>query len=1071
MSVHTRQIATAGGPVGLAWVGGGLLAAWQSSAGVGVSLIVADVNATTLEVSRVQGLSLGDDVGAWPVVYASGDRAWIGYREGKSLGGRAVVINRDRGEVWRSSGEAGGNHPIALGRIGGADCLAWQRFGDNAITIHRLDNPAWAIAGGYGAPDGLAALDGGPVLWKDNYGSAWPAMTAPSRAGVLVAGEHPDSGVIVRAPDGRVLRLFEGMAGATPVLAFDAPTGRYAVATWGRLADGVEHGVRVATFLEADLVAATPAVDPWPRYVATGTGADRVVEWLSGGGWTVREDVGLVDVDALWCGRGAWARSGMPAGTTPVDYTHPMQGRVLESGAVQITKALGEGPRAAVFTRAGGYLGLAFDGTNELSKGYRLVWPGTDQTARLYPSLMGVTPNRATRRERERCRRDVPVERLDLATGARLPVVWRGWVEAVFDGPALGDVPAGRYALIGWQFDFLGDGVDGDPRGFLELSLCHADAGPVAWRERRISTGAERTWYGVRNVARVPDPTPQFANAAPTAPPVVIPVPIPKPDPPATTPVVLPARLTLRSAHGLYLCAEGGGGGAVVADRPVAAEWETFAAVPGVVPGSVALRCHDGAHYLCAEDGGGGALVADRTSVGPWESFTLERHGDGVALRSVGGHVVCAEDDRTVNVTRRVVGPWEVWTPTRVGSAGWPVVAPGGAVGAVAPRAGTLFLDGAGFSDANGKRLPFYIHAGDLISRYSRDADGAERMLDECVALGADGFRAWSWLIGEPHWTGRTFRGSWAVLQRVVAACKARNLRLVLCQGDVWQAGEATARAWIADLSGFIRSEGPEWFDVVGAGNETWHNGCDNPDVLASAMRPLANVGPILMLSDFPADQPWPGNSAEERKAAMLAAARRWSQGPASVLSAHPGFSDGDGCIRRSWNCGYELQEVRSEWMNDEPRGWGRNVTNFNRIDRSVQLAMAAATWISGGGYVAMSSPGVISDGTRDGHFDGGESFLDMPGFRDLAALRAWLPAGVMGWKRVHGGPRNGSPRVFAVDEGAEGARADHAINTHTGEYVAVLYGGTARQVRAASVEDFDPALGGGRRIVKGQIA
>ncbi|MBK9497063.1 MAG: metallophosphoesterase [Xanthomonadales bacterium] len=33
-------------------------------------------------------------------------------------------------------------------------------------------------------------------------------------------------------------------------------------------------------------------------------------------------------------------------------------------------------------------------------------------------------------------------------------------------------------------------------------------------------------------------------------------------------------------------------------------------------------------------------------------------------------------------------------------------------------------------------------------------------------------------------------------------------------------------------------------------------------------------------------------------------------------------------------------------------------------------------------------------------------------GFRDLAKLRAWMPPGVMGWRRVHGGDRPGSLRV-----------------------------------------------------------
>ena len=45
-------------------------------------------------------------------------------------------------------------------------------------------------------------------------------------------------------------------------------------------------------------------------------------------------------------------------------------------------------------------------------------------------------------------------------------------------------------------------------------------------------------------------------------------------------------------------------------------------------------------------------------------------------------------------------------------------------------RRGQLEVSGRVYRDANGNRLPFYIHAGDLISRFSRDLDGARRLLD-----------------------------------------------------------------------------------------------------------------------------------------------------------------------------------------------------------------------------------------------------------------------------------------------------------------------------------------------------
>ncbi|MCC7043429.1 MAG: hypothetical protein IT183_06185 [Acidobacteria bacterium] len=128
----------------------------------------------------------------------------------------------------------------------------------------------------------------------------------------------------------------------------------------------------------------------------------------------------------------------------------------------------------------------------------------------------------------------------------------------------------------------------------------------------------------------------------------------------------LPTHLTLRSAHGRYLCAESGGGTFVVADRETAREWETWRVVPGHTPTTVALQASDG-HYLCAHEGGGSYVIADRQSVGPWESWRVERHGDGIALRAEwSGLYLCAEYGGSVTATRTEAHAWEVWTPTKV---------------------------------------------------------------------------------------------------------------------------------------------------------------------------------------------------------------------------------------------------------------------------------------------------------------------------------------------------------------------------------------------------------------------
>src|SRR3954471_11998766 len=88
----------------------------------------------------------------------------------------------------------------------------------------------------------------------------------------------------------------------------------------------------------------------------------------------------------------------------------------------------------------------------------------------------------------------------------------------------------------------------------------------------------------------------------------------------------------LQASNGQFVCAEGSGGGTVVANRNVGSTWETFTIEPldgALYDGSrVALRASNG-QYVVAEGGGGGAVNANRNSVGPWETFRLELVGGG----------------------------------------------------------------------------------------------------------------------------------------------------------------------------------------------------------------------------------------------------------------------------------------------------------------------------------------------------------------------------------------------------------------------------------------------------------
>jgi hypothetical protein len=81
------------------------------------------------------------------------------------------------------------------------------------------------------------------------------------------------------------------------------------------------------------------------------------------------------------------------------------------------------------------------------------------------------------------------------------------------------------------------------------------------------------------------------------------------------------------------------------------------------IPRQLALQSVSG--YLCAEGGGGREVVANRAAIGPWEKFSVVYLGGGkVALRAANGQFVCAEQSspiRQVVANRSAIGPWEMF--------------------------------------------------------------------------------------------------------------------------------------------------------------------------------------------------------------------------------------------------------------------------------------------------------------------------------------------------------------------------------------------------------------------------
>ena len=114
----------------------------------------------------------------------------------------------------------------------------------------------------------------------------------------------------------------------------------------------------------------------------------------------------------------------------------------------------------------------------------------------------------------------------------------------------------------------------------------------------------------------------------------------------------------LQSWMGTFVCAEGGGGGLVVANRAEAQGWETFK-MHRIDKDHVTLQCSNG-KYLCAEEGGNSILIANREAIGAWEKFGLTVDSSGrVFFTADNGMYVCADSSGIVVANRKDPGPWE----------------------------------------------------------------------------------------------------------------------------------------------------------------------------------------------------------------------------------------------------------------------------------------------------------------------------------------------------------------------------------------------------------------------------
>ena len=962
----TIPINARGGPCDVAFHGGYLYLTYQSGEGADAFVVVEVYAPTGGEKVQPQRGHVGDGYGvvraagwrcssgAFPRLYAALGSWWLAYRDEQER----ITLRKDGEVVWQSPTQAGGNDPVCFGRdTDRRPAFAWLTFNTNVVYVAPLTKPSDQTPEGSAFGTGLSHIDGNVVTVDEARGRV-PGMTRPAWAGSVVVGEHPDSGVLVRHLDGRERVFWTGYVTYTPRVAVDGLT--YALATWNGT-----YGPMLLTFTGEDL---TVSASGWPP----------------GDGWTLRNDIAEIDIVEYLLGS-EWSRNGMHVPASVVTYSHPFQAR---SGLnwVQHTKFDPPDTRGATWTYTDQWVGLAFDGTNELDKGYRIVVPGTDQTAALYPRRMKVGKQHA---------HTVDVELHYLATNTRRPVTYSGWVEAVYDGPRIGDIPPTTHAVI------MFDPAATDTRGWREQNIGARGLGCWYWHRARKADNsvADMRWIGTTNAPRVPDIPVTYTSALPVLPaPEPEPPPKPKPEPEPTPMPTLKNRdqwfAEFSEINDFYAAPEG-------LQRP-------------------------------------GGMVIDGAA-------------DIIAMREWGFNLMSGATVADTKARIRQSEEWRAKHPEGEPQEPEPEPRPSRLVGPL-----RIAADKSAFQDDAGPVLPVLCHAGDLLSRWTRDPAGVRSELDAIADAGYDGVRTWTVLGGSSYWAGREVgpmyqADYWKQLDGFVDALHTRRLRWLVSQGDMMRVLPSQR-----DREAFMRSLATSLDDdqIIGvdAGNELLWNGETDPSKMRAVVDAFRAVLPCAV---------WSLTSPGSEEQADL------DTFSGSVFDVH-GYRDGHAWdkIRHIFSIGYEIKPRTRLGIQSEPFGYGDLVSasaNKHELTPGVMALAAAVSLMARQMWVYFSGPGVKSDA--------GQRLVDMPGFRETCAVRDWLPIDVMTFGTIcHGGASQKGRRVYAVP-GTDETRADGVIHAD-GRWVWALYGPRWRECALERDSDITGEFpcGNDGRLVQGRF-
>jgi len=487
-------------------------------------------------------------------------------------------------------------------------------------------------------------------------------------------------------------------------------------------------------------------------------------------------------------------------------------------------------------------------------------------------------------------------------------------------------------------------------------------------------------------------------------------------------------RVSLQASNGMYLCAEPDG--TVIANRAESGEYERFTVDALGEAGIAFLNPYHG-KYLCAEGGGGGAVTCDRplpdqdpaTVPGEWEFFWSS--GDFWSPIIVNPNLLSGTLTRDGRVLGDISGPRIL-------------------MGCHFMEAFSAWCHGktVGGLDVRTQLEIIAEHYGLVRSLDVLGYWDASRPGD------ADEWEAWAGRAVTPIEfianSGAVIPATpnyWERKRDYVTLLHSLGLKILDDRGDMnsWTTDQKLDHMY---TNGQFYNSLPFGREVLGglwAINEAWQNGGDDCELLIRMIDAFeGGAGWLPAIVGLSA----PGGSSDAEALAqtgpppmtewepeMPDSFDYWSQNPATVLTVHGNRGDHTHIIEHYFGYGYDeqMRDTGKVAVNTEPVGGGEGVSVGQVNDPELLCGLTVAALLGGQAWTFMSGNGVFWDGP----------IHSMPGYNEVARLTTFLPADIASWPIVcHAGTRFQGVRILAA---VDPTRADQAI-APDGRFVMVVH-------------------------------